>query len=430
MPTGQEIREAIFSSYAGLGFLGTTTALAGATNRLRDAVRFDMDTLSTEENSDAFVRITSTSNSDAGFVAKVKRIDPTTGDIYFDPVAGAAIVSGATYELLKHGIRFDDMDRATDRALRSKTSPWRLKPLSIIPQVEDWPVSAYSAGSGGDSNAAAVATDFAWQDGMFKAGMLVTNSGADGFVAPIAFRAVAGQEIRVFGRVGRIAQTASVRVFDITGGADIAIAGESEFTGGGGNQWFDVTATMPATLTGDVEIRLGGASASCVSMWSGVGVLPTQETVFTHENVLGEHDTALYYHYRLPTSATGGLQRAPIYGVNREPAGLGVMATFASPPGVAPVYYWERHRYAALSTAYMTAAQREVHDAASTDCNVDYIAAATVVELLQGRKLGDELQNVMRQAMIDLRTWDRRVGADPKPISESKTQHRVPLARL
>lgn len=428
MPTGQEIHERIFENYGALGFIGTTTALAAATNRLRDATRLGMDTLSTEEYSDGFLRITSTSNSDAGLEAKIKWLDPTLGDLYFDPDAGAAIVSGATYEILRHGLRFDDLLRARDRALTTKCAPWFTKPLSVLKEVSDWSVAAYSGSAGGEQDSAGVSTALDFPNEIFAKSMVITNSAANGNIASESWYVQPTWVMQIWGRVSARSGTAAVRLRDITNGADITLEETSTFTLRG-RRWFHNTATIP-TGCGEVQLWLGGQEATAVTEWDGVGMIPDHETVYSHESrVYGKHDIAHYFGYSIPTEVRGRLQRSPIHGVNRERAGDGVMAIFDCPPA-GPVYYRERHRYAALQSAYMTAANRETGDAASTDCNIDYIAAATVVELLQGRKLSDDLKIVLGQAMRDLRTWDRRVGADPLAVFETKNQSRLAVPRL
>jgi hypothetical protein len=117
-----------------------------------------------------------------------------------------------------------------------------------------------------------------------------------------------------------------------------------------------------------------------------------------------------------------------IDGVNRRPAGDGVMAVFDSPPNY-PVYYAERHRYDALQSDYMTKADRTEGDMASTDCNDDYLCWATIVELLEPRAstLTAAEQGVYRDAVKRLKAWDRRVGADPLIIPERTSQGSIPV---
>lgn len=428
MPTGEEIREEILKTRGHrLGRRGLTTALAGATNYLVDALRFGLGGQSTEDYADAFLRITSVSNSDEGVVTAVQRIDPPNGRIHVYPVFGAAIVSGAKYELWR--IHPDEVDAARDRALTQRCSRWRLKPLSILPDVSEWPTSAYSAGTGGDSNAGATAMTNAWPESLFPGAMVVSNSGANGFLSSRGFRVQPGQRYGIFGRVRIVDETVEVRVRSTAGTAVELDGGTQSFTGYG-PQWFWITFTVPTTLEDELEIQLFGASATAYAEWEGVGVIPLFETQFVLEpRVLGPDDVQQVEAWSLPQTATGRPERAEIH-ARREPAGLGVMLTFDGPPNL-PVYYWERHRFAALQADYMTLAQRIAGDAASTTCDLTYIEAATVVELLENMDRDPALERIYLAAVKDLNVWERRVGPTPIVVKEHKPHAQgVPLLSI
>lgn len=492
MTTGRAVRQTILrNTHGALGRMGVATATSSATDRLRDATRYDMDTRATSDEAESYIRIgvaasgtatavtattltdttlsqfgaaseligaivrmggsyaTVTSHSatvltftagwtggtpavgayivDYAQVSKVRYIDPANGDINFDPVSTAAILSGTKYELWR--VWPDDVDVARDKALTGRCAPWRVKVLSILPPVEEWSTSAYDVVLGGETDSAGAVTDLTFPDTMFFRGMLITNSGANGYLASRSFYVQPDQKYRIFGRVSARAQTPSVRVRRITAtAADITLDETATYTLRG-NKWFEVAFTIPAGC-GEVQIWLGGASASCIALWSGVGILPAHETVLTHESrVLGEHDVAHYYAFSLPSEATGPVHWTPIRGVQRMAAGAGVMAVFDSPPGISPVYYSERHRYAALQSDYMTKADRTEGDQTDTDCNDDYLCWATLVELLEPRAatLNDAEQGVYRDAVKNLKAWDRRVGADPLVVPERTNQGTIPV---
>lgn len=481
---GLALRKRIIrDSRRAIGDIGKTTATAGGTDRVRDALRFDMSTLSPEDESGAYIRIsqsitgtatasaattltdsaaafgsltgalvvaytaagavtvlTITSNSGTvltgaawsngtpsstsayivtyAHVAKVIRVDSTVGDIYFDPPVTTAVVSGTEYELWFHGIRPDEVDEARDQALTTRTSPWRLKPLSVLADVAEWTTV---------SNAAMVPQTLDFPREMFAQSALVTNSGAAGYLASPSWYVQPDQRARIFGRVAVRAQTASVRLRDITNSADITLSTPSTFTLRG-EQWFEVTGTIPASC-GEVQVWLGGASASCISDWSGVGLLMDHMAVFSmNSRVLSEHDVAGFYGYELP-SPTGNVQRYPLQATREAGGGDGVMAIFDSPPAC-PVYYYERHRYAALQADYMSLVNRATGDGGSTDCNDDYIAWATMLELLEPRKRNAEMDRLLLVATKNTRVWDRRVGADPKILPKHTTQGGIALRSL
>lgn len=434
MATGQQIREKMIDLAQGaLGFRGTTTALASSTDHITDAIQFKMAGLSTQEHGGNFIRITSTSNSDAGYVGLVQYLDVTTGKAYIDPAAGAAIVSGATYEFWR-GIRPDSVDKGRDIFLETMGSAWRTKPLSILADVAAWSTAAYSSSAGGVQDATGAVTTLAFPEEIFASGMLVTNTGATGYIASPSFYVQPTQQYRVFARVSVRAQTATVRVRDITNGADITgsyVTDTSSFTLRGW-RWVELTFTVP-TDCGEVQVWLGGASASCIALWAGLGVLPVDETEIVHDTrAISAHDIGFYYAYSLPSGVRGGRRRSKITDVRREYGGDNVLAVFDEPPGRWPVYYMERHRYTALQSTYTSLAQREVGDAATTDCNVDYAAWGTMVALLEPNSeiLTPPLARLLQTAKRELRQWDRRVGADPLIAPEFTEQGSVYLAAL
>ena len=489
MTTGRANRQTILRNTRGaLGRMGLTTATASATHFIRDATRYDMDTRATSDEAHGYIRLgvvftgtatavgattmddttlsqfgtgglvgaivrmgssyaTITSHTagvltftagwtggtpalgayvvDYAHVAKIDYIDPSNGDMRIDPVATDEVVAGTPYELWYEWP--DDVDAARDKAAETRCAPWRVKPLSKLSKVADWSLSTYDATEGGETDAAGSVTTLDFPEEWFEEGLTVTNSGAAGYLSSERLKVQPTQQFRVWGWVSVAAQTASVRVRDLTNGADITLSGTSTFTLDGW-QTFEITFTIP-TGCGRIQVWLGGASASCIATWVGVGILCDSETMVSHESrVLSEHDLAHYYAFALPTTPTGSVSWTRIDGVNRRPAGDGVMAVFDAPPAC-PVYYSERHRYAALQSDYMTKADRTEGDATSTDCNDDYLCWATIVELFEPRTstLNAAQQGVYRDAIKRLHAWDRRVGADPLSIPEHTTQGGIPI---
>lgn len=413
-----------------LVFLGKSTALASGTDHVTDAVYFKMSTLSSADEAETFIRITSTSNSDAGLVAKVKRIAPDTGKIYFDPPAGAAIVSGTTYELWRHGIRPDMVDRARDRALANRVSLWLLKPLSLLSDVSGWLANATET---------VTQTAMAFPSEFYPFSSLINNNGvANGHANSESFYPRPLQRHWVFGRVSARTGTATLRVRDITNGADIALqaeAGSAASFIGRGWQWFLYSFTVP---TGCYEVQLwpGGAATTVVAEWAGIGILNEYDSeIGLPARVTSEHDIGYVYGYTISMSAPQlDGDRQTFDNLNRERAGAGARIRFPSPPGRSggPVYYQERHRYAALQTDYLTAVQREIGDAATTDCPLLYVEAATVCTLLEGMvTTRPELKPLLLTAEMDLAAWEREWGADPIIVEEPRNQGRRPrLMRL
>lgn len=492
--TGRAIRRAMLRNTHGvLGRMGLTTAVAGSSSLIRDATRYDMNTRATSDDAECYARLgvrftgtatavgattltdttlsqfgtdgltgaivrmgssyaTITSHTatvltftggwtggtpslgtyyvDYAHVAKVQYIDPADGDIEIDPVTTDEVIADTPYELWR--IWPDDVDVARDKALTTRCSQWRVKPLSIVKEIADWSTAAYAAATGGVFNASAAPANLSFPFRFPSRSMLVTNSGTDGLLSSEAIYVQPGQTYRVFGWVSVRSGTASVQV--LLDGATYAtlVAADTQFTLRGW-QTFDFTFTVPTTSAGRIGLEVGGAASTCIAEWAGVGILPTHETMLSHESrVISEHDLGHYYAFSLPASVTGSISWHKINGVNRRPAGDGVVAVFDSPPGSSPVYYAERHRYSALQSDYMTKADRTEGDVTETDCNEDYACWATIVELLepQAATLSGALAGVLRDALKNLHSWERRVGADPLVIAESSVQGSIPILTL
>lgn len=351
-----------------------------------------------------------------GYVGKLTRRDPANGYLYVSPVFPAVTGAGVAYELWGMGIAPDDADRARDRALEERCSNWRPMPLSVLPDVTAWSTSAYSSTAGGETDAAATVQTMDFPHEYFQQSMLVTNSGADGYEASPSYYVQDGDRYRVVGWVSTRAQTASVRARDITNTADITISETATFTLRGW-LYFELTFTVP-TGCQEVQLWLGGASASCIAEWAGVGLLPVGAEVFTlPARVRSKNDVGCVYARTGPTGTNQGSAATPELveiGCDREFSAARVKLTF---PGGLPdcgVFWDERHYYTALQTAYMTATDRVTGDTASTDCPIEYVTAAMVCELLEGRAQTEELQAVLLRATMDLAAWDEQLGPEPK----------------
>ena len=500
MPNGIAIRRAVLRNARGtLGRDWRTTAAAGGTDRLRDAIRHDSSINSVEDIAGAQLRIgqahagtatasagTTLTDSSAPFVnaglpgalvvaytaagattvatitsntttvltasagwsngtpsstsayivtyehvARVVRVDPSNGDIYFDPAVTTAVATNTYYEVWYQGILADETDQARDDALQYRCSPKLIKPLSILTDVEDWLTTAYDATTGGVTDAAAVPAALDFPEEIFAEGMTVTNSGADGILSSRRFRVQPNEQYRVWGRVSVGAQTASVRVRDLTNSADITLNDTDTYTLDGW-QWFDKTFTIPADC-GRAQVWLGGASASCVATWAGVGLLPTDENWLSlNPRIISKHDIGRVWQYMLPKAPNRAVYREELQ-LTRELAGDGASAladTWA--PGAYPCYYQERHRFDALQSDYMSLVHRATGSGTNTTCPVQYVAWATVVELLEARERNTELERCYQNARKQLTIADRRYGFDPfvAPEFPRSNTSGIPVLRL
>ncbi|HXK34687.1 MAG TPA: hypothetical protein VNM91_11835 [Dehalococcoidia bacterium] len=412
MVTGARIRERILEDYPELGFLGITTA-SGQTNYLIDTTRLNMSTLSPAEFGDAYIRISAFDINNNGYVGKVERIDPQTGRLYVSPSVSVAFASGGKYEVWSHGIRPDDPDRCRDRAFMERCSQMRLRALSVLSDCDTWSAAT-------NATATAQQTTFPKQYAPKK--LRVTNTGPNGHVDSEVLLVQPGETYRLTGLVSVVAQTASIRVLNVTAGnTDIALSGQTTFTLDGW-QYVDVQFTVPAGC-GQLRVAPGGASNGCIADWQALALLPTQaEVIECQARVASANDIGRLFS-RLPQP--GAVQSADRPGWFELPAARVRVADllaidFGYPAGAfGPVFYEERSYYAALQNAYLTASDRTAGDNATTDCPEAYIAAATVVELLEKRRPDDALALTLQRARETLNYWERQVGPAPRTVVET-----------
>lgn len=349
-----------------------------------------------------------------GYVGKVQRLDPATGKLYIDPAVTTLIPSGTTYELWYHGIWPDDVDRARDQlVLPHRTPIMRTKPLSVLAPVEEWSRSAYSATTGGVTNATATPAALDFPEELFTSAMQVANSDDGGLISSERYRVQPNQIFRVWGRVSVAAQTASIRVRDLTNSADITLAGATTTFTLAGWQWFDVIFTIPSGC-GLIQVWLGGSSASCDARWAGVGMLPTSAMWLSlATRVLSKHDVGRAFEYVLPISPNQEISRQEIQ-VLRDTSGDGVTILSNNRGiGVWPIYYQERHRYAALQSDWMTAVDRVTGDVNTSDVNVDYAAWALMLAVLEPLERTPQLNRLYLDAAKNGRELQRQFGMDP-----------------
>ncbi len=411
--TGQQIRERIARRRREMAYLGQSTG--GTSTTCVDTVNLRGDTLPADYfGADAWIRFTTGSN--AGFVGKVDQVSGASGTITFSPAAVNAVVANDRYEIWRHGIRADEPDAARDRALISRCAMWRLKVLSVLTDVETW-------GAQGTGVGASTVLDF--PNELFAASNVVTNAALnDGIKSESYYVQPQGSpgglsSFRIFGDVSVHAGTGKIRVRDITNNADIALNGLAQFTLRG-MQRFDCTFQVPAGCQ-EIQVWPTGAEANAVVEWAGVGLLPMNiSRLNLQARVLSEAEVGRVYGWRGPQQNPHRPEyvRLP---VERHRSAARVELIFGEVPGsVGAVYYMEQHHYAALQTEYLAQGDRTTGDTATTDCPLEYIEAATVVELLENVARDGALTQLYQTALKDLAFWDRKVGALPISVEEQE----------
>ena len=429
--TGQQIREEL-QRYGLIRLLGQATATAGGTNRLRDATRLASAGLPSSAFDDCYVRASGTAGNVDGEVVKVDYLDQDLGDLYVSPVWSAAPDSSVTYEIWRAGIHPDEVDRFRDEALTSICSQWQLLPVSHVNNAAyyvdttDWTASSSTLARQGGT----------FPTEVWPASLLVTNSGANGRAASASIYALQPTDrfylyVPVSTRVG----TAQVIVRDVTNSANISLSGTATATRRG---WtgIEVTGQVPSGCD-EIQVWLVGQGASDVVEWGPVFFHTTNaRKVQLQRPESRKFVGSIYRLHYFPTEGGGGkwgeedLNEVP--GVRRRQVNDTVVLYFDEPMWNTPYLYEERVYYAALSTAYLTAANRTTGDTATTLCPLNYVAAATA-KLVAERYMTHDPEFygwVLQKAEERLARREQEHGADPKPIQERDRVVGIPHIRV
>lgn len=406
----------------GLVFLGQTDGTAADTTRIRDAIRLGQSTRASTHFGDAYLRIQGTGTdaaSDPQYIGKVEWLDPATGDLFTSPNTAAVVNSGKRYEVWMHGIWPDDVDRAIDRALTEKCTLWRMKPVTMVTDIEL---------IGANQNASVAVQTLGFPTEYFSQSMLVTNTAANGSGQTSSLYVQPGQTLRIFGFVSARTGTAKVRLRDITNGADINIPSNT-FTLRGW-RFFLFEVAVPAGCQ-EVQFWPGGVANGDVTEWAGCGLIASGATQFIlPARVRNEHEVGQVFALGpSPTTGLDLLRRVPLDGISRERAGGAVRlwGDGLSAPGFG-LYYEELSHYAPFVTingitgltqtgSYFSAVGRQAADNVGTDCDIRYLEAASVVELLKSSD-DQDLKRVYEVALSDLAALELRHGATPRVVQE------------
>ena len=431
--TGQAIREELVK-WGLILLLGSGTA-TGATNRIRDTIRLAGSALPSTMYDDCWVRITAGTGVDE--VSKVDYLDMDAGDLYVSPVFSGSPTSSSTYEIYRPGLFPDDVDRARDEALTRYCSQWALQPVSELlnGDYEDG-VTSWTAT---DSTRTVAANAFPYET--WRNTITVTNSDTNGRIASASLYKRPNQDFYLYVPVSVESGTATVIVRDVTNGANITLSGTSTATGRG---WTGIEVTGEIPTTGaEIQVWLRGDEATAVVAWGPV-----------HFHMQGQRRIQLparvdsYKHvgriYRLDAYAQRGVRdewgiedMIDVQGVRRIPINDAVILRFPADNAMRNQPYWfqERIFYDALSTDYLTVAQRGVGDAATTLCPIDYVAAATCRVLAEWYMIKQPAEaefwsQVGQNAQNWLNIWERRHGPAPEPIATRERTISIPYLKV
>jgi len=432
LATGQAIREEL-QHWGIIKLLGQGTA-TGTTARIRDATRLDSIAFPSTEFDGAWVRLSAGAGD--GEISRVDYLDQALGDLYVDPVFTAAPTSATTYEVYRAGVHPDDVDRARDQALIRICSQWALHPLSEVSNAayEDG-VTNWTA-----TSSTRVAGAMAFPNEFSRNSLVVTNTGANGRVSSASIYCRPDMSFYLHVPVSVRSGTAEIVVRDITNGADISLSGTATTATLRGFTAFEVTGIIPAN-SAEIQVWLRGQEATAVVEWGPVNFhWRNQRMIELDPRVTSTKRVGDIFMVTEPiaigrSQTWGEEDRERISGVDTRQVGDAVMLHLDEPLSDYPYFYEERIFYTALSSAYLTTANRTTGDAASTTCDLYYAAAGMVKILAETYLIKQPEDQVFWRSVLDradreLSRYEREFGPDPKPRIERKSSYYIPVLKV
>jgi hypothetical protein len=435
--TGQAIREELLK-WGVLRLLGTTVGTS-ATSYLSDTVRFSSNAHSSTMYEDCWVRLTS--GTLAGEISKVDYLDQTNGRLYVTPVWTGTPAASVTYEIIRHGIEPDDLDRARDEGLTRYCSQWAKQPLSELTNA-DYEDAIGTTWTTPVTGTETINVDIGFPFGMVGRNTLrLTSAAVDDYLQSTSIYPRPNQSFYLYVPVSCRVGAATVVVRDVTNSVNIALNGTATSAGRGWSG-IEVTGRVPATCY-ELAVRLVSSLATAIIdwgpihfRWQGQRNITLPDRIDSRKHV-GRIYKARAYPIQGSSDQWGEVDLEEVPNVRRDMLNDNVVLQFSdeSPMMELPYFYEERIFYDALSATYFTVAAREVGDAATTLCPVDYAAAAMVRVLSEWYVTKQPYEaefwgGVGGRSQKWLDIWEARHGPPPEPIATRDRTIYVPQWRV
>lgn len=419
-------------------FLGSALGTSAA-SYISDTERLQGTNLSSTMFEGAIVRISS--GTRVGETSMVDYLDGANGRLYLTPDLTGALTAADTYEIWLRGLDPDIIDRLRDDCLQKFCSQWRIQPVSELPDgdMDSSGVTSWTA-AGGATRAKAFS---AFPDAHSRRELaIVHTTAATDYVKSDSVYVQPGERyflqvpVRAYVTATSAPATASITIRDITQTADVSLGGHKTTHIGRGQGWISLLFTIPAGCY-EIQLWLKSDTAASTSVWGPISFHKRGKTrkslpdrITTRKRV-GTFFELTQINSAVSEQADNQYKFNPL-NTERIQVGGQVEVNFSPPTGENAIMYYERGYFDRLSATYFTIAARTAGDAATTDCQREYIAAklARQVSKWMLDKYGADWQDDWVRACADDNYWEGQMGPEPKLVFENETPVYVPQLRV
>lgn len=447
--TGKAIRQLLASLIGGVCEIGAQAGSGATSTSIVDTQNYQGRAIPASMFDNAVLRMTS--GSLAGQTTYVDYVDGATGTIYLNPALGGTPADTDEFEIWMRGVDPDYVDRLRDDVLQFTTSVWYPNVITMIPDG-DLMTTANGATQGDVSNWVIVGSATrskvlgASPDAKTRFTLSVVHPTASTDWIDSGNVACNADEIywlevpvKAYVTATSAPATASLVPYDVTNGADIAIASSivSTHTGKGWGK-LSFSFQIPSGCS-EFKLRLKSNTNNSTTVWGMFACHKVNQSEITLPNRI--RTKSRVGKTFLTTQIANASQYNNLFqfkmkeykNVERTQLGSNVVLYFNAPLSYwNACYYYERVYFNRLQAGYTTATQRSGGDAAVTDCPLEY-AAAALAEALCKRMLdryGADWQDDWVRAASMLNYWEGEFGPEPQHVFQNTVPVNIPQLRV
>lgn len=446
--TGKQIRQLLASLLGGVCEIGAQAGSGASTTTIVDTQNYAGRAIPSSMYDNAVLRMTS--GSLAGQTTFIDYIDGSTGTIYLNPALSGTPADTDEFEIWLHGIDPDYVDRLRDDALQYTCSVWRQNVMTVIADgdlqtttngatpgdVSHWTVVGSATRTKGFASAPEAKSRFLLS--------VVHTTAASDFIDSDIVECQPDEiyfvevPVKAYVTATSAPATATCQPYDADNSANIAFASaiRTTHTGRGWGK-LSFSFQIPSNCY-RFKLRLTSDTNASTTVWGQFACHKIHQTQLTLPDRIRTKSrvgrTFLTTQVQNSQQYLNNSQRKirEYKNVERNQVGSNVVLWFN--PELAywnACYYYERGYFPRLQTGYTTAAQRSAGDAATTDCQIEYVAAA-VAEVLAKRMLDKDAswQDKWVRATAMLNYWEGEFGPEPQHVFENSVPVVVPQLRV